>query len=173
MRDFLCQFCPQRFGRKDHLVRHIKKSHNAKYKPAETLTTAIIKTEPVTTRHETNLNPSDLVIKSEFSESSISNPDAFAPSLVDLGFLPDDFSQLDSQLFLPSASDQEELKDLGSSILEGIEESPSISTEDVVIDDPILLQQILKTSSANSNLPLPGFSQTFHSQPAPKKGPPE
>lgn len=26
-RDFLCQFCPQRFGRKDHLVRHIKKSH--------------------------------------------------------------------------------------------------------------------------------------------------
>lgn len=28
-RDFLCQFCPQRFGRKDHLVRHIKKSHNS------------------------------------------------------------------------------------------------------------------------------------------------
>lgn len=27
-RDFLCQFCPQRFGRKDHLTRHIKKSHN-------------------------------------------------------------------------------------------------------------------------------------------------
>ncbi|KAJ9601616.1 hypothetical protein L9F63_000224, partial [Diploptera punctata] len=27
-RDFLCQFCPQRFGRKDHLVRHIKKSHH-------------------------------------------------------------------------------------------------------------------------------------------------
>nr|CAD7438812.1 unnamed protein product [Timema bartmani] len=26
-RDFLCQYCPQRFGRKDHLVRHIKKSH--------------------------------------------------------------------------------------------------------------------------------------------------
>ncbi|KAK9886600.1 hypothetical protein WA026_017523 [Henosepilachna vigintioctopunctata] len=28
MRDFLCQFCPQRFGRKDHLGRHIKKSHS-------------------------------------------------------------------------------------------------------------------------------------------------
>lgn len=27
-RDFLCQFCPHRFGRKDHLVRHIKKSHS-------------------------------------------------------------------------------------------------------------------------------------------------
>lgn len=27
-RDFLCQFCPQKFGRKDHLIRHIRKSHN-------------------------------------------------------------------------------------------------------------------------------------------------
>lgn len=27
-RDFLCQYCPQRFGRKDHLIRHIRKSHN-------------------------------------------------------------------------------------------------------------------------------------------------
>lgn len=26
-RDFVCSLCPQKFGRKDHLVRHIKKSH--------------------------------------------------------------------------------------------------------------------------------------------------
>ena len=26
-RDFLCQFCPQRFGRKDHLSRHLRTSH--------------------------------------------------------------------------------------------------------------------------------------------------
>ena len=26
-RDFLCQYCPQRFGRRDHLVRHLKKAH--------------------------------------------------------------------------------------------------------------------------------------------------
>ncbi|XP_067844638.1 zinc finger protein PLAG1-like [Heptranchias perlo] len=26
-KDFLCQFCAQRFGRKDHLTRHTKKSH--------------------------------------------------------------------------------------------------------------------------------------------------
>ena len=26
-KDFLCQFCPQRFGRKDHLTRHLKTSH--------------------------------------------------------------------------------------------------------------------------------------------------
>ncbi|KAH9363516.1 zinc finger protein PLAGL2-like [Haemaphysalis longicornis] len=27
-RNFQCQFCPQKFGRKDHLVRHTKKTHN-------------------------------------------------------------------------------------------------------------------------------------------------
>ncbi|XP_036387977.1 zinc finger protein PLAGL2-like [Megalops cyprinoides] len=27
-KDFLCQFCAQRFGRKDHLTRHVKKSHS-------------------------------------------------------------------------------------------------------------------------------------------------
>lgn len=28
-RNFVCQFCPQKFGRKDHLVRHTKKTHSA------------------------------------------------------------------------------------------------------------------------------------------------
>ena len=27
-KDFLCQFCPQRFGRKDHLTRHLRASHS-------------------------------------------------------------------------------------------------------------------------------------------------
>ncbi|XP_013372157.1 PREDICTED: zinc finger protein PLAGL1 [Chinchilla lanigera] len=27
-KDFLCQFCAQRFGRKDHLIRHTKKTHS-------------------------------------------------------------------------------------------------------------------------------------------------
>lgn len=60
LRDFLCQFCPQRFGRKDHLTRHIKKSHNfntmcKKYKSkkqttespvyVETLSSPVIKIE--------------------------------------------------------------------------------------------------------------------------------
>lgn len=35
-RDFLCQFCPQRFGRKDHLTRHIKKSHSNSAKKTKT-----------------------------------------------------------------------------------------------------------------------------------------
>lgn len=35
-RDFLCQYCPQRFGRKDHLTRHIKKSHSSSAKKVKT-----------------------------------------------------------------------------------------------------------------------------------------
>uniref|UniRef100_A0A3Q2XJR9 Pleiomorphic adenoma gene 1 n=1 Tax=Hippocampus comes TaxID=109280 RepID=A0A3Q2XJR9_HIPCM len=38
-KDFLCQYCAQRFGRKDHLTRHVKKSH-----PQELLR---VKAEPV------------------------------------------------------------------------------------------------------------------------------
>ncbi|XP_076319245.1 zinc finger protein PLAGL1-like [Tachypleus tridentatus] len=30
IRNFVCHICPQRFGRKDHLVRHVKKSHGGK-----------------------------------------------------------------------------------------------------------------------------------------------
>lgn len=38
-KDFLCQYCAQRFGRKDHLTRHVKKSHSQELLK--------IKTEPV------------------------------------------------------------------------------------------------------------------------------
>ncbi|KAM7340809.1 hypothetical protein ACRRTK_001424 [Alexandromys fortis] len=31
-KDFLCQFCAQRFGRKDHLTRHTKKTHSQELK---------------------------------------------------------------------------------------------------------------------------------------------
>lgn len=41
-KDFLCQYCAQRFGRKDHLTRHVKKSHarellRVKTEPVDTL----------------------------------------------------------------------------------------------------------------------------------------
>lgn len=47
-RDFLCQFCPQRFGRKDHLVRHIKKSHT------KGIQSETVKTETETMDEESN-----------------------------------------------------------------------------------------------------------------------
>lgn len=69
MRDFLCQFCPQRFGRKDHLVRHIKKSHSKNLPPesqkVEPVEMVVVKTE----------YPETTTVKVETtSESSVSNP---------------------------------------------------------------------------------------------------
>ncbi|KAF2903204.1 hypothetical protein ILUMI_02984 [Ignelater luminosus] len=140
MRDFLCQFCPQRFGRKDHLVRHIKKSHSKNFPlESQSLETAIKSEMPETS------------IKSELSESSISTPEQFGPSSVEFPivlkpekidisdievsslFFPQSFSELNPMLpstsdqlqFLPSTSTQPELKDLGSAVLEEIVESPT------------------------------------------------
>ncbi|XP_075210897.1 uncharacterized protein LOC142318216 [Lycorma delicatula] len=62
-RDFLCQYCPQRFGRKDHLVRHIKKSHNSTGKKTKTKRPEA-KTKSVSSIiAETSIvNPSDIEI---------------------------------------------------------------------------------------------------------------
>lgn len=108
MRDFLCQFCPQRFGRKDHLVRHIKKSHHAQYRPPEeTVTTATIKkemTEPTKGEIGTQLE-----IKTEIPEGSI--PTVYNPDFGTLAFLGDDFllEQGDPTLLLPPPSEQGKL----------------------------------------------------------------
>ncbi|XP_065200307.1 zinc finger protein PLAG1-like [Planococcus citri] len=51
-RDFLCQYCPQRFGRKDHLTRHIKKSHSSSSKKVKTRKTQDVdRTKSVDNRH--------------------------------------------------------------------------------------------------------------------------
>lgn len=39
IRNFACPYCTQRFGRKDHLVRHAKKSHNRDTRSSTTLRT--------------------------------------------------------------------------------------------------------------------------------------
>ncbi|KAK4884777.1 hypothetical protein RN001_001048 [Aquatica leii] len=200
MRDFLCQFCPQRFGRKDHLVRHIKKSHS-KNLPQETQVPTIKSEVP------------ELSIKSEPSESSISNPEHYDPSSVEFPvekieekidisdievgslFFPTGFTELNPILsstseqlqFLPGTSAQPELKDLGSAVLEEIGESTSQSTELIVgetiepsvlnpqlLEEPVLtdteIMRLLQTTE-DKNLPLPGFSQTFQSQPPPPPPP--
>ncbi|KAK5648234.1 hypothetical protein RI129_003126 [Pyrocoelia pectoralis] len=194
MRDFLCQFCPQRFGRKDHLVRHIKKSHS-KNLPLESQT---IKSEIP-----------EFSIKLEPSESSISNPEHYDPSSVEFPatskieekidisdievgtlFFPQGFTELNPILssateqlqFLPGTSSQTELKDLGSAVLEEIETtvpSPELIEERLestgalnpqLLEEPVLsdteIMRLLQTTE-DKNLPLPGFSQTFQSQPPP------
>ncbi|KAF5275046.1 hypothetical protein FQA39_LY06983 [Lamprigera yunnana] len=198
MRDFLCQFCPQRFGRKDHLVRHIKKSH--------------LKNLPLETESIKGDMP-ELSIKSEPSESSISNPEHFDPSSVEFSvekiedkidisdievgslFFPQGFTELNPILsssseqlqFLPSTSSQPELKDLGSTILEDIVEGASQPSELIgesiesssvlnpqLMEEPVLtdteIMRLLQTTE-DKNLPLPGFSQTFQSQPPPPPPP--
>lgn len=66
LRDFLCQFCPQRFGRKDHLTRHIKKSHNInmiskKFKPKKQ--NELYKSKSVETVYfETSNNPAFKIV---------------------------------------------------------------------------------------------------------------
>lgn len=47
-RDFVCKYCPQRFGRKDHLVRHTKKSHNSNSGGSPSSNDSMRKYEPPT-----------------------------------------------------------------------------------------------------------------------------
>lgn len=187
MRDFLCQFCPQRFGRKDHLVRHIKKSHS-KNVPPEEFETAIIKSEIPETivKPELVIKP-DPDIKTEFSESeSLSNPEQFGLSFEEVSSIlqQDTFDPLTRFLepdsegnlsFLPSTESQDELKDLGSTILEDIGEPSMIPESLTDPDEEILGQSVLNNPelqrllepSEEKNLPLPGFSQTFQPPPPP------
>lgn len=87
MRDFLCQFCPQRFGRKDHLVRHIKKSHS-KNLPPESQQKGESAVEMVVVKTE---YPETSVKVETTSESSVSNPEQFNP----LEFSIETFSETD------------------------------------------------------------------------------
>ncbi|XP_060627812.2 zinc finger protein PLAGL2 [Anolis sagrei] len=57
-KDFLCQYCAQRFGRKDHLTRHMKKSHSQELLK--------IKTEPVDMLSLLSCN-SSVAVKEELS----------------------------------------------------------------------------------------------------------
>lgn len=171
MRDFLCQFCPQRFGRKDHLVRHIKKSHGRNL-PAETdAENVTVKTEAA----ETHTKPETVLVKSEGDSS-----EPFAP----LGFnietfgetsliFGQEFDQLNPETlqYLPSTS-AETSEALAASFLDVPAESgshsditPQLLDESVLIQDPEFMR--LLQQSEDKNLPLPGFSQTFQSPPPP------
>lgn len=171
MRDFLCQYCPQRFGRKDHLVRHIKKSHRDQITATTTTTTtttAPTTSETPVTEVQIKSEKSESSIKSELSESSMSNPE-YSTSYLDTLFTQELAAEPIDE-FLPHTSTQGELKDLGSAVLEEIGESsqfpsenlPSISLLEEDINDPEILRLLQPET-----MPLPGFSQTFQSPPPP------
>lgn len=177
MRDFLCQYCPQRFGRKDHLVRHIKKSHKDHI---PTTSESIPDTVAIKTEKSESSIKSEI---SEISESSMSNPEynvTYLDTLFSQNYEPLALLQnTDSVEFLPHTTTQGELKDLGSEVLEAIGETSQFSSENLPstsllepdINDPELLRLLQP-----DNMPLPGFSQTFQSppqqQPPPQQPPP-
>nr|CAD7569366.1 unnamed protein product [Timema californicum] len=113
-RDFLCQYCPQRFGRKDHLVRHIKKSHyggaviKGKVKRQQRGGfAATSSTVPSISGAPTPKRSSSSILKSSVSKSSTYSPPAFQlsearPSTSDemLMYSPSEIMTLPSDLTL-------------------------------------------------------------------------
>lgn len=226
MRDFLCQFCPQRFGRKDHLGRHIKKSHS-KDLPTEDLETSsestgvkvetIVKSElttpefemPQETTKEIYIGGSDMIpfslgegtsammkyetkfediptTASEFPQSSLTSDileycledvPEFAPQSYIDPFLEenvkDDFSLM---LSSPSQSELIQIFDMQSSASSSTaqeavgSDNTGLLTETEVLNNPEI-QRLLQPSE-ETNLPLPGFSQTFQSPPPHPPQPP-
>uniref|UniRef100_A0A3B5KQ32 C2H2-type domain-containing protein n=1 Tax=Xiphophorus couchianus TaxID=32473 RepID=A0A3B5KQ32_9TELE len=109
-KDFLCQFCAQRFGRKDHLTRHMKKSHTrellrVKSEPADSLETDPFSSpsNPFSLKYPLKLETYLMELQNTFEEaclSKISTPAAgpAADSMASSSSLMD-FSQLFN--FLP------------------------------------------------------------------------
>ncbi|KRT85928.1 zinc finger protein [Oryctes borbonicus] len=167
MRDFLCQFCPQRFGRKDHLVRHIKKSHSKSYTESQqqgesSTSSAAVKQEPE-------------IVKFELAETL---PD---PESTDDDNILDTLYKSDLPL-LTQSSVQQVLADLDSG---GLGEMPESSTQHTLIgseavsesgdlpasllEEDVLINEseIIEFADPRQNFPLPAFSKTF--QPPPQQ----
>ncbi|KAM8945373.1 zinc finger protein PLAGL2 [Pelodytes ibericus] len=68
-KDFQCHFCAQRFGRKDHLTRHLKKSHCED--------TPRVKIEPPDT--QSHISCSSTMVKEEFGSSMCMQPRDLMP----------------------------------------------------------------------------------------------
>uniref|UniRef100_A0A8C5PWK6 PLAG1 like zinc finger 2 n=1 Tax=Leptobrachium leishanense TaxID=445787 RepID=A0A8C5PWK6_9ANUR len=68
-KDFQCHFCAQRFGRKDHLTRHLKKSHCEE--------TPRIKIEPPD--NMSNMSCNSAMVKEEFGSLMCMQPRDFMP----------------------------------------------------------------------------------------------
>lgn len=173
MRDFLCQFCPQRFGRKDHLVRHIKKSHSKSYtesqqqqQQSDTSTSA---TSPI--KQETEL------VKYELVETALPDPESNDDDNILTTLYKSDLP------LLTQSSVQQVLADLDSG---GLGEMPETSTQHALIgsesvsesgdlpasllEEGVLINEseiIEFADDPRQNLPLPAFSKTF--QPPPQQ----
>uniref|UniRef100_A0A6P7F0C6 Zinc finger protein 628-like n=1 Tax=Diabrotica virgifera virgifera TaxID=50390 RepID=A0A6P7F0C6_DIAVI len=156
---FSCTVCDRTFHRKDHLKNHIKV-----HSPQKDIHVCDSCKKQYTSLLSYSYEPhNDLLQIATTTPYSVCTP----PKL-----------EIETGHLLPV---EPELKDFGSAILEDIESTPSTSgilttenldasqdvLDEVVLNNPELL---LLESDGDTNLPLPGFSQTF--QPPPAPGPP-
>lgn len=118
-RNFLCQFCPQRFGRKDHLVRHIKKSHAVSYSETETADGSAHKDE-TQTKSETKISTESSESITEYSTDSL-----------DVKVSDSKLERFESMLFPQSFSD---LSPMLCSETEDLRYLPDTSSESVKLE---------------------------------------
>ncbi|XP_065331908.1 zinc finger protein PLAG1-like [Cloeon dipterum] len=165
-RDFLCQFCPQRFGRKDHLVRHIKKSHaGRKPKPSAQPQEqdwsqpgpSGLQQRPRRPRKEEEHPPAPVVEEEEEEEEDVvpvAEPQQQFPFYPELGIKMEEDDGVED-LFRLAEPNQQGLED------------PLTLIESLSVDESSRLVLM-----ENQPRPLPGFSQAFQPQEPPPPPPP-
>lgn len=177
-RDFLCQFCPQRFGRKDHLTRHIKKSHSTSAKKTKTRKQATqqplagASTSGVSTRSSKSI---DNILIEMFEEEksrlpSTSKEQQPPPAIVDEESVHDDLYGIQG---LDSPVDVMKL-----------ESSPDIIPILTIDDKPAAQQQqtplkvegdldLYRVPMLDTNIPFPKYDQyAFQNYPYDEEGEP-
>lgn len=177
-RDFLCQFCPQRFGRKDHLVRHIKKSHHAPVK--RKINKSILTLNNKKSSQTKKLAKKSVTVKEEEEEeddeesSSGSETETPDPPIPFIQLNPPDppldlFDFPETLLADKTSKKTEDLFEPASQSLMFAE--PTFDDEEYKSSDLMLNQgessaELLRyLLRAESDAPLPGFNQIFNSCP--------
>lgn len=180
-RDFLCQFCPQRFGRKDHLVRHIKKSHAGR-KPKKDAAAAAV-AAPATAPVEQELpdwnqpGPSGMQRRRPRKEEELRQSQHQQQQ------------QQQQQEQQPAeqqsvSSQYQYFPELGIKMEEDdgcVEDLFRLAEPNQGLEDPLTLIESLSVDESshlvlmeNQPRPLPGFSQVFQPQePGPPPNPPQ
>lgn len=164
LRDFLCQFCPQRFGRKDHLTRHIKKSHNInackKSKPKKT--SELYKSKSVEAIYlETYGQPYKVerkVAETVTSGSLIKQENLSIPDIEmfhSSNITSFNYGENSSESVIQTVGSSSEASLPGMSY----ESQTSYSVEDMKVFDTTLTNQLADNYQESTNPEMPGLSQ--------------
>lgn len=166
LRDFLCQFCPQRFGRKDHLTRHIKKSHNinASKKSKQKKTNELYKSKSVEEVYlETYGQPYERKVTETVTSGSLVKPDNPSPMSEVQIFHSSDITSFNYN----ENSNQTVIQTVGSSSeasLSSINYEPQTSypVDELKAFDPTLTNQLAENYQDSASSEMPGLSQLIN-----------